>query len=297
MTQTITPYITGCPLGCASPLAISAIVMPEGALRRCPDCGQLVSACSEARYWESMEEFNDPRGTLPDEKSVSRGFRRHSKFLKRITAQLSSQAADIRLLDVGCSSGAFLGSAVKLGFRAEGVEPAPRAAATARARGLTVFQGLLHEARFAESSFDAITLLEVIEHLKDPLSVLVECHRVLRPGGVMLIGTGNAASWSAQSFGRTWEYFKIEKHGGHISFFNPDSLAKLALKAGLERVALHTRSVRFSDRQTDGFAGRQPAYSILKLAGELLNPLATLLGQGEDMAMVFKKAAQKNVPN
>ncbi len=289
MTHTSTPYLLACPVGCMTPLTASAFVLQEGALRRCPACGQLTSACSETRYWASMEEFNDPRGTLPNEKSVLRGFRRHRKFLDRITAQLPSRPADVRLLDVGCSSGAFLGSAVKLGFRAEGVEPAPRAAATAIAQGLAVFQGLLHDARFADARFDAISLLEVIEHLKDPLSLLVECHRVLRPGGVMLIGTGNAASWSAQAFGSSWEYFNIEKHGGHISFFNPDSLAKLASQAGLERVSLHTRTVRFSDRQSEGFAGREPVYSILKLVGELLNPLAALLGQGEDMTMVFRK--------
>ena len=291
MTQTRTPYISACPVGCAGPLVATSLIMPQGALRRCPACGQLISACSEQAYWASMEEFNDPRGTLPDEKSVARGFRRHRKFLQKITAQLATLPADTRLLDVGCSSGAFLGSAMQLGFAAEGVEPAPRAAATASARGLSVFQGLLHEAKFTDARFDAITLLEVIEHLKDPLPLLVECHRVLRPGGVMLIGTGNAASWSAQAFGASWEYFKIEKHGGHISFFNPESLAKLASQAGLAQIALHTRSVRFSDRQSAGLAGRQPAYSILKLAGELLNPLASLLGQGEDMAMIFRKNA------
>ena len=289
MTQTSPAYISTCPVGCATTLTTTTIVLREGALRRCPDCGQLVSPCTEARYWESMEEFNDPRGTLPDEKSANRSFRRHSKFLGRITSQLRLQPADVRLLDVGCSSGSFLGSAAKLGFQAQGVEPAPRAAATANARGLNVFQGLLHEAHFTDAQFDAISLLEVIEHLQHPLPLLLECHRLLRPGGVMLIGTGNAASWSAQAFGHSWEYFKISKHGGQISFFNPDSLTQLARQAGLKRVALHTRTVRFSDRESDGFAGREPAYSALKVAGELLNPLAALLGKGEDMAMVFCK--------
>lgn len=285
------PYLTTCPVGCTSELASTRIVMPEGALRRCTACGQLLSSCDESRYWSSMAEFNDPRGTLPNPNSEARAFRRHRKFLNRLTKPLNLAPDAIRLLDVGCSSGSFLGSAVKLGYRAEGVEPAPHAAQTASARGLKVFNGLLEEAKFSPDSFDAITLFEVIEHLKEPIGLLQECHRILRPGGVMLIGTGNAASWSAQAFGASWEYFKIAKHGGHISFFSPDSLQRVAATAGLTRVSLHTRTVRFSDRDTEGFAGKNPSYTILKLAGELLNPLASLLGQGEDMLMVFKKAA------
>ena len=263
--------------------------MPEGALRACSACCQLLSACDERRYWSSMAEFDDPRGTMPDAKSEARAFRRHRKFLTHLTAPLPGKPGAIRVLDVGCSSGSFLGSAVKLGYQAQGVEPAPQAAQSAATRGLKVFNGLLHEAKFAADSFDAITLLEVIEHLKEPIPLLQECHRILRPGGVMLIGTGNAGSWSAQAFGASWEYFKIAKHGGHISFFSPDSLQRVAAAAGLTRVSLHTRTVRFSDRDSDGFAGRDPSYTVLKLTGELLNRLAAWLGQGEDMCMVFRK--------
>ena len=231
-----------------------------------------------------MEEFNDPRGTLPPPNSVARGFRRHSKFLRGFESLLNAKPQAIRLLDVGCSSGSFLGSAVKLGFQAEGVEPAPKACATAQASGLKVFNGLLDEAKFAAASFDAISLLEVIEHLKEPLPVLQESARLLRPGGVMLVGTGNAASWTARAFGSHWDYLRIEKHGGHVSFFNPGSLAKLAEQAGLEVALVKTRSLRFSDRENS----REPVYSLLKLTAELLNPLAMLLDKGSDMTVYLR---------
>lgn len=47
--------------------------------------------------------------------------------------------------------------------------------------------------------FDAITRFEVIEHLQHPAELLNECRRILRPGGILLVGTGNAASWSFRS--------------------------------------------------------------------------------------------------
>ena len=285
-TTTQSPrYISTCPVGCPASLALTAIVMPEGPLLRCPHCAQLVSQCSEDLYWQSMQEFNDPRGTLPDTRSAARGFRRGKKYLDRINTLSGKSPADTRLLDVGCSSGAFLTTALKLGYAAEGVEPAERAAATAQASGLKVHRGLLHEAAYADASFDAVSLLEVIEHLKEPLPLLQEVHRILKPGGIFLIGTGNAASWSARSFGAHWDYFKIAQHGGHISFFNPKSMEKLAAQAGFSVALLKTRSVRFGDRGNTS----EPAYTLLKIAAELVNPLAAWWDQGEDMAVYLRK--------
>ncbi len=233
-----------------------------------------------------MEEFNEPRGTLPDEKSKARSLRRSKKYLDTVRRLLGKSPNQISLLDVGCSSGAFLGAAASLGYRAEGVEPAQQAAATAQAAGLAVHQGLLHEAAFSDGQFDAVTLLEVIEHLDEPLGLLRECQRILRPGGILLVGTANADSWSAKAFGAHWDYLSIEKHGGHVSFFNPGSLEKLAKQAGFAVADLKTRSVRFCDRNNS----TEPTYTLLKIVAELVNPLATLTNKGSDMAMYLRRS-------
>ena len=278
-------FLNTCPAGCDAPLEATGYILPEGALLRCTACGQLLSQCSEARYWESMQEFDDSRGTLPKAGSEGDRLRRSKKFLDRIAALLGQPPEKICLLDVGCSSGAFLHAAVKLGFRAEGVEPAPRAAATARAAGLKVHQGLLHEAGYADGQFDAITLFEVIEHLRQPQDLLKECRRILRPDGILLVGTGNTASWSMAALGARWEYLHIAGHGGHVSFFNPGSIASLARLSGFSVAALRTRGVRFCEK---GDCAR-PVYRIAKLAGELLNIFAVLLDKGHDMAVYLKR--------
>ena len=281
-------FLNTCPVGCNAPLETTGYVLPEGALLRCSACGQLLSQCSEARYWESMQEFDDPQGTLPKVGSEGGRLRRSKKFLDQIAKLLGQPPEKICLLDVGCSSGAFLHAAVKLGFRAEGVEPAPKAATTAQAAGLKVYQGLLQEAGYADGQFDAITLFEVIEHLQHPQDLLEECRRILRPGGILLIGTGNTGSWSMAAMGARWEYLHIAKHGGHVSFFNPGSIASLAQRSGFFVAAVHTRGVRFCEKGDYS----APVYRIAKVAGELLNVFAAWLDKGHDMAVYLRCVKQ-----
>lgn len=278
-------YLNTCPVGCNAALEATAYILPEGALLRCSACGQLISQCTTADYWKSMQEFDDPQGTRPAAASVQRHFRRSRKFLVQIAKLLQQPPEQIRLLDVGCSSGAFLGTAVTLGFRAEGVEPAPKAAAAAQAAGLNVRHGLLQEAGYADGQFDAVTLFEVIEHLQQPLELLRECQRILRPGGILLIDTGNSASWSMAAMGARWEYLSVAKHGGHISFFCPASIAAIGQRSGFSVAATHTRCVRFCEKGDCA----EPVYRMAKLAGELLNVFVKLLDKGHDMAVYLKR--------
>ncbi|MDZ4201174.1 MAG: class I SAM-dependent methyltransferase [Gallionella sp.] len=278
-------FMKTCPVGCDTPLETTNHVLPEGALLRCTKCGQLLSQCTEARYWQSMEEFEAPQGTLPSERSLASRFRRSKKFLDQITRLLDKSPGEIKLLDVGCSSGAFLADAVKMGFRAEGVEPAAAPVATAQATGLNVRQGLLQDIGYADGQFDAVTLLEVIEHLQDPHSLLQECRRILRPGGILLIGTGNAASWTFAAEGARWEYLSIAGHGGHVSFYNPASMAALAKRSNFSVAAVRTRGVRFCEKSDCS----KPVYRLAKIAGESLNFLAAALDKGHDMAIYLRK--------
>lgn len=255
---------------------------------RCPACGQLVSQCSEERYWASMQEFDDPKGTLPDAGSSKRRLRLEARRLQSIARSLSMPRDEIRLLDVGCSSGAFLRIARELGYaRAEGVEPAPLAAKSAAEAGLKVSCGLLHEIGFPEQAFDAITLFEVIEHLKEPTALLRECHRILRPGGVMLVGTGNTASWTVAAMKGRWEYFDIARHGGHVSFFNPVSMKMLVRRCGFRTEGVRTRNVRFFEKGEVA----APLYKAAKIWAELLNLPAQWMGKGHDMLVLLRRPA------
>jgi len=285
MNEPIAPYITACPVGCAAPLKPTTITLPEGPLRCCTACGQLLSRIDEPAYWQSMRQFDQQQFNLPAPHEFERRLKVARRRLNKISALLNQPPAAIRVLDVGCSRGSFLAAGVKLGFRMEGVEPAPSMAAAARAQGLTAHTGLIEDIGFAAASFDAVTLFEVIEHLKEPLGLLQECRRVLNPGGLLVLSTGNTASWTVAAMRERWDYFHIAKDGGHISFYNPRSIALLASRAGFALERLETTRVKFFE-QGDVVRWR---YAAGKLAAELLNLPARLAGRGHDM-LVFLRA-------
>jgi 2-polyprenyl-3-methyl-5-hydroxy-6-metoxy-1,4-benzoquinol methylase len=285
MSDSLAAYIETCPVGCHSGFEDSDIILPEGPLKRCTGCGQLVSRCSEDVYWKSMDEFDDPKGTWPSGKAAQRLLRHTKQIVKRIERFLSRDRNGIRLLDVGCSNGAFISSAQSLGIDAEGVEPAEAPAQAAMESGLIVHQGFLQDIHLPDASFDVVTLFEVLEHLKDPLTLLKECHRVLRQGGLLVIRTGNTDSWSAHYMKDRWEYFSISEHGGHVSFFNPVSMGKLAERSGFSVESLKTHRVSFYQKGEIPFLIYRPA----KLLAEMLNTPSTWFGKGHELQVFLRK--------
>jgi cyclopropane fatty-acyl-phospholipid synthase-like methyltransferase len=77
-----------------------------------------------------MDEFDDPKGTWPTGKAADRLLRHTRQMVKRIERFLGKRRGEMRLLDVGCSNGAFISAAQTLGINAEGVEPAAAPAHT-----------------------------------------------------------------------------------------------------------------------------------------------------------------------
>jgi 2-polyprenyl-3-methyl-5-hydroxy-6-metoxy-1,4-benzoquinol methylase len=281
----ITPYVTVCPVGCRAPLISTALQLPEGTLRRCSQCGQLLSAASESRYRETMTAFNAPDFNQPAPPELERRRKVAGRRLRSIARLLEKSPADIRLVDIGCSRGQFVDFASQAGFTAEGVEPAPDIAAAARQSGLNVRAGLLEEQQYPDATFDAASLFEVVEHLREPAPLLRECRRILKPGGILVISTGNAASWTVGSMGARWDYFHIEKDGGHISFFNPQSITALAHAGGFDIARIETSRVKFHEKGDVS----SPVYTAGKIVAEMLNLPARLAGRGHDLLAYLRR--------
>jgi SAM-dependent methyltransferase len=135
-----------------------------------------------------------------------------------------------RLLEVGCGSGQALRVLAELGWDAEGVDFDRAAVEHARARGLSVRHGSVREQEYAAESFDAVVMSHLIEHVPDPLRVLEECRRVLKPGGRLVAVTPNARSFGHTLFREHW--FALDPPR-HLILFHLDTLRSLAEAAGL----------------------------------------------------------------
>ncbi|MBI5394061.1 MAG: class I SAM-dependent methyltransferase [Verrucomicrobia bacterium] len=136
-----------------------------------------------------------------------------------------------RLLDIGCGNGAFLLLMRAAGWDVHGVEPDPKAAAAAAAAGLAVKEGFLVPGLFPDDYFDAVTLSHVIEHLHDPVGTMRVVHRMMKPGGVLHIGTPNLASRGHRLFGR--DYFALDPPR-HLVLFTPEALRRTLRLAGFD---------------------------------------------------------------
>ncbi|MCS6897069.1 MAG: class I SAM-dependent methyltransferase [Nitrospira sp.] len=145
---------------------------------------------------------------MPTMLNQRRHDQRAARLFRRVRRLLGLRCGEaIRHLDIGCSSGALIKSALREGILSEGVEPAEQAARSAQVSGLRVFHGTLESAHYPSDYFHTVTLMEVIEHLADPAPLLREARRILVPHGLLVVGTGNVSSWTVSLMGARWDYF------------------------------------------------------------------------------------------
>lgn len=136
-----------------------------------------------------------------------------------------------RLLDVGCGNGLRLAKMRQLGWDVVGQDVDLQAVTYGRENlGLEVHLGRLEDIGFREESFDAITLNHVIEHAHDPVKLLMECRRILRRGGHLMIVTPNSESFAHKHFGASWRGLEPPRH---IHIFSPTTLTAVVTRAGL----------------------------------------------------------------
>lgn len=137
------------------------------------------------------------------------------------------------LLDVGCGAGFFLKTAQSRGWNPYGIDFLPEYNRFAKEElGLhNIHSATLEEMRFPSNSFDVVTLWDLIEHLRHPLSTLQEINRILRPGGLAVIWTPNVKN--AALIKDKWDGYRVPLH---LYFLSSKALNGLLTQSGFQTV-------------------------------------------------------------
>jgi 2-polyprenyl-3-methyl-5-hydroxy-6-metoxy-1,4-benzoquinol methylase len=170
----------------------------------------------------------------------------HRLTARRRVEKLAHAVAPGRLLDVGAAAGFFMDEARGRGWEVRGIDVSPDMSAWGREQlGLDLATGLFQSSDYAGDSFDAVTMWDYIEHSIDPAADFSRASEVLRPGGILMLSTGDAASVVARVSGRRW-HLLTPRH--HNFFFTPATLKRYLAESGFELLSLRHPGAHYSLR-------------------------------------------------
>jgi 2-polyprenyl-3-methyl-5-hydroxy-6-metoxy-1,4-benzoquinol methylase len=141
-----------------------------------------------------------------------------------------------RLLEIGVGHGGFLRQAREQGWDAVGLDVSQWAAAEVSSRvGVPVIVGTVADAGFSSGAFDLVHMSHVLEHVPDPLALLGDVKRVLKPSGHVIIEVPNELEnlytwWRLRS--RTARPYPVPST--HLWFFSARTLQRAVRAAGFE---------------------------------------------------------------
>jgi SAM-dependent methyltransferase len=155
-----------------------------------------------------------------------------------------------RLLDFGCGGGSFLARMHRQGWQVTGLDISTTAVQRVRGElGLRVFVGSLPHPELRPASFDVITMWHSLEHVHEPLEVLREAHRLLVPGGRLVIAVPNIDSLPFRWFGAAWYGLDLPRHLTHFAPWTLQvMLERVGFRVGQIRMAGHSGWLRSSAR-------------------------------------------------
>jgi 2-polyprenyl-3-methyl-5-hydroxy-6-metoxy-1,4-benzoquinol methylase len=231
-------------------------------------------------------------------------FERELKLFRRFCAQGN-------VLDVGCSTGAFL---FQLKNRHEGAyevlgaDVSGSAVDYAEKKGIPVLRDSFLTHDFGPKQFSAITIWAVLEHLAEPAKFLDRASSILEPGGLCFVLVPNFQSLAHQFLGRKYRYIFPQ----HINYFTQDTLKRLAGNTPSLRI-VHTTFTHFNPlvlwqdwrgtgefvpdeerarllKQTTGYKNN-PLLKPAKLALSVVESVLAAFGLADNLVIVLRKGS------
>ncbi len=204
-------------------------------IHRCSDCGHgWVSSevkDKDLTDFYASDEAKKMQYEFP-EKVVRKDGKRFLKYIETGYPQKGT------LLDVGCGRGIYVEVAKEYGWKGVGFDFSSESRKSCQERQVPFYESWDALERDCGQHFaDQISLWEVLEHLRDPLEMLVGLKSFLKPDGILSLSTPNYDSSLARQDEKNWMELRPPMH---LHYFTPKSLAALLNKAGYQGVFIKT---------------------------------------------------------
>ena len=242
-------------------------------IRRCMACGFSQPSALPAleRYFDRIYDQHWAADWVEAEHSAEYKDDIFADVLAALEARVPriAEARARRLLDVGAHAGRLMSLVRAAGWDVEGIELNPRTAArAAAATGAVVHQGNIFSVE-PHAPFDAVTLIDVLEHIPDPRRALARAAAWLRPGGVLVVKVPNGGAQrlkeSVRAIVRPGYRPTLADNLVHINHFTPASLRLALERSGFTQVRLTAAAPEMPDeagsrlvRRAVFFAARMP---------------------------------------
>ena len=197
------------------------------------------------------------------------------------------------MLDIGCATGTFMKVAKEDGWDVKGIEISKFASEYAKNNEkLEVMNCDLTDAGFEDSSFDVVTMWDLIDHCESPAATMREVCRILKPGGLAAMDTfmedGLLFALANLSYRLSLGAFKfaaLKAHPMHHShYFSTNTFRALAEKNGLE-VIFQEGSFLEADIISLGAFGKNVV--------NIVNALSQHIGKKMESMIIAKKGAER----
>ncbi len=242
---------------------------------RCSNCKTLfiedppadTSAIYDEGYFFGGEQTGG-YGSYDAEKEMMRNTFEHCLDL------ISTYRSGDALFDVGAATGYFLALAKNRGFNVSGIDISSTAAEKAKKKGITVEVGTLETVSHTPSSYDVVTMFDVLEHVPHPNTLIQQTAYLLPAGGILMGSTPDSGSLYARLLGKHWHMLFPPEH---LVLLNDYSIRLLLLQNGFETIWTGRITKRFSLPYILQTAARWLHIPLLSRIGSALR--ATWLGK------------------
>ncbi|MEO5803604.1 MAG: methyltransferase domain-containing protein [Verrucomicrobiota bacterium] len=168
-----------------------------------------------------------------------------------------------RVLDIGCGRGLLLKQFKQRGWEVHGTELDDKSAKFAReVLGLPIKTGELLDMQFPDEHFDAVVMWHVLEHVPVVSTLMSEISRILKPGGIFLVGVPNFGSIEARFAKAGWFHLDVPRHLNHFT--------KTTLRQNLSSAGFATKDFSHFAPEYDSFSFVQSTLNRLGLRHNLL---------------------------